>query len=135
MARRSIRRPGGRRDDSEDEAENGKGDRGASGPLPEWSGDTPFEDYLIRDKLWVATTKTRPRARGPGFLRALKGGPFETFKYLAKDPQWLNSEQDAETLLDLMDRPEHYGESREEHLLAALSRITFHFKRNKSKTW
>ena len=135
MEKRSSRRPGGKRDDSEDEGDNGRGDRGSSGPPPEWSGDTPFEDYLIRARLWVATTKTRPRARGPGLLRSLKGGPFETFKYLAKDASWLESDKNAEDLLALMDRPEHYGEDREEHLLAALSRITFHIKRNKSESW
>ena len=135
MSSRTSRRPGGRRDDSDEENEVGKSDRGASGPPPEWSGDTPFEDYLIRARLWVATTKTRPRARGPGLLRSLKSGPFEAFKYLAKDQRWLDSERNAEELLELMDRPEHYGEDREEHLLAALSRITFHLKRNKSETW
>lgn len=30
----------------------------------EWDGTTPWEDYHIRAKLWLATTKAKPRMRG-----------------------------------------------------------------------
>ena len=124
------RRSGGE-DDEDGQTERG----GASGPPPEWGGDSPFEDYHIRARLWVATTKTRPRARGPCLLKALRGPPFEAFKHLARDPSWLSSDTNAEDLLQRMDTPEYYGEDKEEHLLAALARITFHLKRGKSESW
>ena len=68
-------------------------------------------------------------------LKALHGPPFEHFKYLARDVQWVSSENNAEDLLRMMDTPEYYGDDKEEHLLASLSRITFHLKRGKSENW
>lgn len=43
--------------DSEDE---GDGRSGAPGPPPSWDGTGVFEDYLIKAKLWIATTKAKP---------------------------------------------------------------------------
>ena len=57
--------------------------------------------------LWVATTKTRPRARGPCLLKALRGPPFEAFKHLARDQSWLSS--DTAEDLQRMDTPEFYA--------------------------
>ena len=119
---------GGDDEDREDKA-------GSTGPPPEWSGEPPFEDYLIRARLWIATTKARPTARGPLLLKSLKGAPFECFKHLAKDPTWLSSVTNAEDLLQQMDTPEYYGDDQEEHLLASLARITFHLKRGKNEGW
>eukprot|EP00435_Cladocopium_sp_Y103_P008347 s557_g2.t1 len=127
------RRPRLRNEESD--GETGQDGRGSSGPPPEWDGQGAFEDYLIRARLWIATTKTKAVARGPLLLKALKGPPFESFKYLAKDSAWLSSSTNAEDLLKKMDAPDQYGEDQEEHLLASLSRITFHLKRSKQETW
>ena len=56
------------------------------------------------------------QVRGPLLLKALKGAPFESFKHLAKDAAWLESQTNAEELLQKMDTPDHFGEDREEHL-------------------
>ena len=122
---------------------NGRGDSddertgGANGPPPEWSGPSTcsFEDWLIRARLWLATTKTKAVARGPLLLKALSGPPFESFKYLAKDMSWLRSKTNAEELLAKMDTPEQYGDDQEEHLLESLARITYHLKRQKGEGW
>lgn len=133
------RRPGrrGLRDESDEEdgGTNATSGRGNAGPPPEWDGTTTFEDYQIRARLWIATTKNRPQIRGPLLLKALKGAPFESFKYLAKDQNWLDSKTNAEELLQKMDTPDHFGEDKEEHLLSSLSRITFHMKRQKQEGW
>ena len=71
-----------RDDDEEDERE--PGDRGYSGPTPSWDGTT-FQDYITTAKLWLATTKTKPRSRGPMLLKNLTGTPSDDLKYLAKD--------------------------------------------------
>eukprot|EP00435_Cladocopium_sp_Y103_P035126 s1424_g9.t1 len=114
-----------------------EGRGGASGPPPEWAGPSTssFEDWAIRARLWIATTKTKPTARGPMLLKSLSGAPFESFKYLARDQAWLSSSTNAEELINKMDSPEQYGDDKEEHLLESLSRITFHLKRNKSESW
>ncbi len=132
------RRPGrrGLREDSEEDEGPATGSgRGNAGPPPEWDGQTTFEDYQIRARLWIATTKNRPQVRGPLLLKALKGAPFESFKHLAKDTVWLESQTNAEELLQKMDTPDHFGEDKEEHLLSSLSRITFHMKRSKQEGW
>eukprot|EP00435_Cladocopium_sp_Y103_P007288 s2718_g2.t1 len=110
---------------------------GSSGPPPEWAGPTSssFEDWAIRARLWMATTKTKPTARGPMLLKALQGAPFENFKYLAKDPVWLASQTNAEELIQKMDTPEQYGEDKDEHRLESLARITYHLKRAKNENW
>ena len=68
-------------------------------------------------------------------LKSLSGTPFESFKHLAKDPNWLQSTTGAEELLDEMAKPEHFGEDQQEHMLTAMSRITFHMKRTKNENW
>ena len=63
------------------------------------------------------------------------GAPFEHYKYLAKDVAWLSDSRNAEMLLEDMNKPETYGEDCQEHLLTALSRITYHLRRGKTETW
>ena len=129
--RRSPRRR--LREDDEDDAYDQN--RTNAGPPPEWDGvQRAFEDYLIRARIWLSTTRAKPRTRGPLLLKALKDTPFQDFKYLAKDPQWLQSEQNADTLLDKMNSPEFYGDDQEEHLLASLARVTYHLKRQRNET-
>ena len=57
--RRSDRR-GLREESDEDEGPAAGNGRGNAGPPPEWDGTTSFEDYQIRARLWIATTKNRP---------------------------------------------------------------------------
>ena len=121
-----------KKEESEEEDEH-KG--GAPGPPPSWDGTGVFEDYLIKAKLWLATTKSKPKMRGPLLLKALTSTPFETFKHYARDTAWLADPKGAETLLDDMNRPEHYGDDRQEHMITAMSRITFHLKRAKGEHW
>lgn len=74
--------------DSEDDSRDGNGGdhRTSSGPPPEWNGeDLSFQDYAIKARLWLATTRAKPRTRGPLLLQKLSKTPFETMKYLAKD--------------------------------------------------
>ena len=48
---------------------------------------------------------------------------------------WLSDAGNANALLDMMDKPEYYGDDQQEHMLTALSRITYHMKRQKGETW
>ena len=131
------RRQRRRRGESEDEGgadDGGDGRGGDPGPPPSWDGQSLFEDYQIKVRLWLATTKARPRARGPLMLKAMSGVAFEALKHYAKDSQWLKSDQNAEMLLAEMERPEMFGEDRQEHMLTALSRITYHMKRQKNES-
>ena len=130
----SPRRQARRRREEDDEEEDGEG-RGQAGPPPSWDGQTAFEDYYIKAKLWLATTKARGKARGPLLLKSLSSTPFETFKHLAKDIGWLNDARGAERLLEEMNKPEFYGDDQQEHMLTALSRITYHMKRGKNESW
>ena len=124
-----------RRDRDDDEDDGGEGFRTNAGPPPAWDGaQCPFEDYLIRARIWIATTKARAQTRGPLLLKALSDTPFQDFKHLAKDPAWLTDPENAEILLKRMDSPEFYGDDQEEHLLASLARITYHLKRQKNET-
>ena len=78
-------RPSRRRDD-EDEDDGGNDFRTNAGPPPAWDGSQcPFEDYLIRARLWISTTKAKARTRGPLLLKALSDTPFQDFKHLAKE--------------------------------------------------
>ena len=130
------RRQGPRRLPRDDDDEDGDDQyRTNAGPPPTWDGvSSPFEDYLIRARIWCSTTKARPRARGPLLLKALADTPFQDFKYLAKDSSWLENVKNADILLDKMNSPEYYGDDQEEHLLSALSRVTYHMKRQKQET-
>ena len=118
--------------DEEDDRETDQ--RGNSGPAPEWDGQSiPFQDWLVKARLWLATTKAKKRAQGPMLLQKPSGGPFQAFKHWSKDTAWLSDEMGGHTLLDAMDRPEHYGEDKEEDLLASLSKITYHLRRGKDE--
>ena len=52
---------------------------------------------------------------------------------MARDPAWLADPNNAEILLNKMDTPEYYCDDQDEHLLASLSRVTYHMKRLKSE--
>lgn len=78
-------------------------------------GLSDFEDFHIKAKLWLATTKVKPKARGPLILKSLTGAPFEHYKHLAKNGAWLADPRNAESLLEDMNRPENYGDDRQEH--------------------
>ena len=42
---------------------------GSKAKAPEWNGTSiPFQDWLIKAKLWLATTKTRKNSQGPMLL-------------------------------------------------------------------
>ena len=119
------------RDDSEDEDR----DRSNAGPAPEWNGEQiPYQDYLIKAKLWLATTRARASTRGPMLLQKLSGTPFEAMKHLAKDDLWMRSSNNGERLLELMSLPENFGEDQDEDLIASLSKITFHLRRTKDES-
>ena len=68
-------------------------------------------------------------------MKSLTGALFEHYKHLAKDSAWLSDNRNAEILLEDMNRPENYGEDRQEHLLTALSWITYHLQHGKTETW
>ena len=39
-----------------------------AGPAPEWDGESlVFQDYVIKARLWLATTRSKPRTRGRCF--------------------------------------------------------------------
>ena len=119
--------------DESDEDERPRG-KGAGGAPPEWDGvSSPFQDWLVKVRLWTATTRTKPRHQGPLILQRLSGQPFQSFKHWAKDVAWLKSEDGAETLLSTMDSAEFYGDDQEEELLTCLSRLTFHIRREKGE--
>ena len=131
---RHQRRQGGSTRSNESDTGDGGGGLGSSGPPPEWDGETPsFQDYAIKARLWLATTKARPRARGPLLLQKLTKTPFETMKYLARDRAWMNSDGNGEELITLMELPENFGDDREADLLSALAKITYHLRRSKEE--
>lgn len=66
-------------------------------------------------------------------LQKLSGTAFTTMKYLAKDPTWMKSEDNGETLLATMDQEENFGEDRDEDLLASLAKVTFHLRRGRDE--
>ena len=82
----------------------------------------------------MVTTKSRPCTRGPLLLQRLSGVAFNTMKYLAKDAKWMASEKNGDTLLDLMDEEENFGEDRDEDLLSSLAKVTFHLRRTRDET-
>ena len=130
---------GGRRrrggdDDSEDERAGGS--KGPGGGLPpEWDGKSVgFQDWLIKARLWLATTRAKGPTQGPMILQRLSGQPFQSFKHWAKDARWLSDDRGGHQLLQAMDSPEYFGEDTEEELLAALSKLTYHIKRTRDET-
>ena len=136
LATRNQRRSGRRDRDRGDSGED-RGDRGGGGngpPPPEWDGVSPgFQDWLIKARLWLATTRVKARSQGPMILQKLTGPPFQSFKHWAKDSAWLMDDQGGKRLLDKMDTPEYFGEDREEELLSALSKVTYHLRRGKDE--
>ena len=129
---RNRRPPGrGRRDDSDDDGRSD--DRTNAGPPPSWDGASGFKDYLIRARLWLATTKTKAKARGPLLLKNLTGVPFDSMKYLAKDDSWLRSDDNAEQMLKLMDTKELFGDDDREDMLSSLVKITYGLRRGKGE--
>jgi len=97
--RSQNRRNRRRQDDSEDDGRDDQ--RSSSGPPPEWDGEQiPFLDYQIKANLWLATTKAKPRTRGPLLLQKLSKTPFEAMKHLARDTNWMQSDRNGEELLD-----------------------------------
>ena len=78
MRNRERRRPlprARRRGESDDGSDSRGGDDGGrtnAGPPPEWDGtNLGFQDYAIKAKLWLATTRSKPRMRGPLLLQKL----------------------------------------------------------------
>ena len=64
----------GRRSEQEDDDEDAPPEgRSNAGPPPAWDGTGAFRDYEIRCRLWLATTKVKPKARGPLLLKNLSG--------------------------------------------------------------
>eukprot|EP00435_Cladocopium_sp_Y103_P038110 s2710_g10.t1 len=125
-----------RRRDSSDGSDGGGRDDGRTnaGPPPEWDGESVgFQDYLIKARLWLATTRSKPRTRGPLLLSKLTKVPFETMKFLAKDAKWMQSPDNGEELVTMMDQSEYFGDDRDEDLLSALAKITYHVRREKSE--
>ena len=124
-----------RRDESDgpNGHEEGRGSK-SGGPPPEWNGETSFQDYLVKARLWLVTTKSKPCTRGPLLLQRLSGVAFNTMKYLAKDSAWMASEKNGDTLLDLMDEEENFGEDRDEDLLSSLAKVTYHLRRARDES-
>ena len=107
---------------------------GSSAKAPEWDGTSiPFQDWLIKAKLWLATTKTRKNSQGPMLLQGLSGVAFQTFKHWARDSTWLQNDEGGHELLAAMDLPENFGDDREEDLLSSLAKITYHIRREKNE--
>eukprot|EP00435_Cladocopium_sp_Y103_P007762 s2900_g2.t1 len=126
------RRERRRQNDSEEDGHDDH--RSSSGPPPEWDGESiPFLDYQIKANLWLATTKAKPRTRGPLLLQKLSKTPFEAMKHLARDQVWMVSDQNGEELLRLMNLPENFGDDQEEDLLSSLAKITYHLRRGKDE--
>ena len=122
----------GRRDSSG--GSDDRDGRSNSGPAPEWDGETTsFQDYAIKARLWLATTKAKAKTRGPLLLQKLTKVPFESMKFLAKDAAWMASITNGEDLIKMMDQADYFGEDRDEDLLSALARITYHLRRDKGE--
>ena len=128
------RRRGGEDDESDEDRNHGSKGPGGGAP-PEWDGKSiHFQDWLIKARLWLATTRAKGPTQGPMILQRLSGQPFQSFKHWAKDVQWLGDERGGHRLLQAMDSPEYFGEDTEEELLAALAKLTYHIRRTKDET-
>ena len=142
--RASRRRDGGRprregrghRNDAEsEEEERGAGGKGLGAGLPpEWDSSSNFQDWAIKARLWLATTRAKGHTQGPVMLQRLSGQAFQSFKHWAKDSEWLKDSRGGHRLLAAMDTPEYFGEDTEEELLSSLSKLTYHLKRGKEET-
>lgn len=117
----------------DEEVEDG---RANVGPPPGFDGSlTPgvLDNYLLKAKLWLATTRNPKRTRGPRMLAALTGSAFEACKHLVLDDVRIQSETNGQELLNYLKQPEAFGEEREEELLTALSRLFYQLKREKQE--
>ena len=121
------------RDADDDEEDDDRESRSNAGPPPTWDATTPFKDYLIRARLWLATTKAKPSSRGPSLLRNLSGVPFDDMKYLAKSDSWMKAKDNGEQLLKAMDTRELYGDDEREDMLNSLFKITYSVRRGKTE--
>ena len=81
----------------------------------------------------VTTTRVKPQFQGPLILSKLSGSAFQAFKHWSKDDDWLESKDGAKRLLQAMDRPEYFGEDKDEEMIASMARLTYHLKRNKDE--
>ena len=128
---RGQRRDGRQRDDSDED--KGYNKSGSTNP-PEWDGTSiPFQDWLIKARLWVTTTRVKPQYQGPLILSKLSGPAFQAFKHWSKDEEWLNAKDGGTRLLQAMDRPEYFGEDKEEEMIASMARLTYHIRRHKDE--
>lgn len=100
---------------------------------PSFDGVSSFKDYRIRARLWLATTKAKPKTRGPFLLKNLTGTAFDNFKYLATEDSWLNDVNNGQLLLDLMNTREYYGDDAREDMLHCLGKLTYQMKRGKQE--
>ena len=136
--RRATQRPPARRPryEEEDGDDDGGGPgRSNAGPPPQWDGTTSFRDYEVRAKLWLATTKVKARARGPMLLKSLTGTPFDDLKYLAKDDEWMQSDENGARLLKLMNTKELYGEDEREEMINTLVKVTYTLRRSRGEAY
>ncbi|CAE7497148.1 RE1 [Symbiodinium sp. CCMP2592] len=120
-------------DDDDDGEEETGGSRSNAGPPPQWDGTTAFRDYEIRARLWLATTKVKAKARGPSLLRNLSGTPFGDLKHLAKDEAWMQSDDNGNKLIQMMNTKELYGEDEREEMINTLVKVTYTLRRGKSE--
>ena len=134
LQRRRGRRPPATRREQDDEDEDTAGGRSNAGPPPTWDGASEaFRDYEIRAKLWLATTKVRPQARGPLLLKNLSSTPFDDLKHLARDAEWMQSSTNGEELLRQMATKELYGEDEREEMINTLAKVTYTLRRQKGE--
>ena len=54
-------------------------------------------------------------------------------KFLAKDTKWMQSDTNGEELINMMDLSEYFGDDRDEDLLSALAKVTYHVRREKMR--
>ena len=76
----------------------------------------------------------KPRARGPLLLKNLSSTPFDDLKHLARDDTWMDSPQNGQLLLKMMDTKELYGEDEREEMLQSLVTVTYTLRRAKNKS-
>ena len=56
-------------------------------------------------------------------------------KFLAKDTKWMQSDTNGEELINMMDLSEYFGDDRDEDLLSALAKVTYHVRREKNEAY
>ncbi|CAE7453760.1 unnamed protein product [Symbiodinium sp. CCMP2592] len=135
LQRRRGQQPNRRRtEDDDDDDGDQQGGRSNAGPPPTWDGSSEaFRDYEIRAKLWLATTKVKPAARGPLLLKNLSSTPFDDLKHLARDSSWMQSATNGEELLKQMSAKELYGEDEREEMINTLAKVTYTLRRQRNE--